>query len=324
MLIRRVARPMLASLFVVSGFDAVRSPAKRAEKAGPVIADVTSKLPPDIAALLPDNPETLVRVNGAIHLGAGLTLAVGKFPRLSAAVLAATLVPTTAAGHDFWNESDPAMRSMQRTQFYKNLSLLGGLLIAAVDTEGKPGLAWRGKKAAESASAAVAAAVPFAATDSKHGRPEIVDTVGERATEFGHVASERGAEFADAAKERAAVLADNAREHAAEFADVARERVPEIAEETRKRGKRLRDKVADRAPEVLESARERAAELAQTAQERGSELAQTAQERGSELAQTAQERGSELARTAQERGAELADTAQERGAETRSKLRSLR
>ena len=33
--------------------------------------------------------------------------------------------------------------------FFKNVSMLGGLLIAAVDTEGKPGLAWRAKNAAE-------------------------------------------------------------------------------------------------------------------------------------------------------------------------------
>jgi hypothetical protein len=32
---------------------------------------------------------------------------------------------------------------MQRISFLKNLGLLGGLLLAAVDTEGRPGLAYR-------------------------------------------------------------------------------------------------------------------------------------------------------------------------------------
>ena len=37
---------------------------------------------------------------------------------------------------------------MQRLQFAKNTSILGGLLLAGVDTEGKPGLAWRARRAA--------------------------------------------------------------------------------------------------------------------------------------------------------------------------------
>ena len=35
--------------------------------------------------------------------------------------------------------------------FFKNLSMLGGLLLAAVDTEGRPGVAWRAKHAATGA-----------------------------------------------------------------------------------------------------------------------------------------------------------------------------
>ena len=59
-------------------------------------------------------------------------LASGHFPRLSATVLAATLVPTTAAGHRFWEEQDPQKKAMQRIHFFKNTSMLGGLLLAAV------------------------------------------------------------------------------------------------------------------------------------------------------------------------------------------------
>ena len=69
--------------------------------------------------------------------------ALGKLPRLASAVLAATLVPTTVAAHSFWQEQDPEVRAKQKVQFLKNLGLLGGLLLAAVDTEGKPGLAYR-------------------------------------------------------------------------------------------------------------------------------------------------------------------------------------
>ena len=43
--------------------------------------------------------------------------------------------------------SDPAARTSQKLHFTKNVSMLGGLLIAAVDTDGKPGVAWRAKRA---------------------------------------------------------------------------------------------------------------------------------------------------------------------------------
>jgi putative oxidoreductase len=82
------------------------------------------------------------------HIVAGLALATGRAPRLSALALAATVVPTTVAGHPFWEESDPQAKAGQKVHFFKNVSMLGGLLIAAADTNGKPGLAWRAKRAA--------------------------------------------------------------------------------------------------------------------------------------------------------------------------------
>jgi hypothetical protein len=53
------------------------------------------------------------------------------------------------AGHAFWDETDPQAKATQRLQFAKNTSILGGLLLAGVDTEGKPGLVWRARRAAK-------------------------------------------------------------------------------------------------------------------------------------------------------------------------------
>jgi putative oxidoreductase len=66
-------------------------------------------------------------------------------------VLGASLLPSTAAHHRFWEASDPAERKAQLVHFAKNASLAGGLLIAALDTAGKPGLAWRASHAAHDA-----------------------------------------------------------------------------------------------------------------------------------------------------------------------------
>ena len=75
-------------------------------------------------------------------------LAAGFLPRVGALAIAATLVPTTLAGHPFWKEEDPAKRKTQRVQFLKNMAMMGGVLLAAVDTAGKPGLAWRAQSLA--------------------------------------------------------------------------------------------------------------------------------------------------------------------------------
>jgi putative oxidoreductase len=146
--VRRLARPMLASMFVVGGLDSVRNPGPKVPAAGDIAPKIAAKLP-----YLPEDTEQLVRINGAAQLGAGLLLSVGRLPRLSALVLLLSAVPTTLAGHRFWEEEDPAARKAQRIHFFKNLGLLGGLMLAAVDTEGRPGIAWRAQHATHHAAA---------------------------------------------------------------------------------------------------------------------------------------------------------------------------
>lgn len=121
---------MIASLFVYGGISAIRSPKVRAQRAEPV-ADLIRKAAPQT----PVDAATLVRVNGAIHVGAGLALATGRVPRLSAAALAITMPPTTLSGHRFWEETDPAARANQKVHFLKNLAITGGLLLSTLDPD---------------------------------------------------------------------------------------------------------------------------------------------------------------------------------------------
>ena len=141
---RRIARPLLAAVFVTSGIDALRNPGPRVAMAESLPSEVTESLPVD-------DTEQLVKVNAGVQVVAGVLLAIGRFPRLAAAALAGSLVPTTLAGHSFWEEDDPGARAQQQTQFLKNAGLLGGLVLAIFDTEGEPSVAWRTKKAAERA-----------------------------------------------------------------------------------------------------------------------------------------------------------------------------
>lgn len=135
--VRRVARPMLAAVFVTGGLDALLHPTERTKVAAPLVTKMSETLN------TPNDPDLLVRANGVTMLAGGTMLALGKFPRLAALALAVSLLPTTYAGHAFWTIKDPATKKRQRVQFLKNIGLVGGLLLAAVDTAGKPGLAYR-------------------------------------------------------------------------------------------------------------------------------------------------------------------------------------
>src|SRR4029079_604552 len=248
MLIRRVARPMLSAVFISRGIEALRSPKPAADATRNTLEGL-SKLPDPVGTNVPSNAETVARVNAAVQIGGGLLLASGKAPRAAAAALALSVVPGSLGGHTFWNESDPQRKADERRAFLTDISLIGGLIIAAVDTEGKPSLGWRGRRAAHKVSEAVSAALPAgAATGGALADSELAEKVGhglhagaERGREFANVARERGAEWAEVARERAPVLAEAARERGAELAEIARERAPEIAEAARERAGEFAD-----------------------------------------------------------------------------------
>jgi uncharacterized membrane protein YphA (DoxX/SURF4 family) len=150
--IRRLARPMLASMFVMGGVSALREPDRHVRMADPVVGQLSDAADKATAERPFDLSEKqLVMINGGAQVAAGLALATGRLPRLSALVLAGSLVPTTLAGHRFWEEQDKTQRANQLIHFVKNVSMFGGLLIASVDTEGQPGVAWRAKHAASTA-----------------------------------------------------------------------------------------------------------------------------------------------------------------------------
>ena len=125
--LRVVARILIGSTYVVLGADALLAPGKRPEIAGETLAAIRKVVP------LPEDDTLLVQANAAVMVGGGAMLAFGRVPRLAALALAASLVPTTAAAHRYWTVEDPAARAQQKIHFWKNVSLLGGLLFVALD-----------------------------------------------------------------------------------------------------------------------------------------------------------------------------------------------
>jgi uncharacterized membrane protein YphA (DoxX/SURF4 family) len=290
MLIRRIARPLLSVAFIGQGVDALRNPKSAADAARPAL-DGMRQLPDPVGTNVPSDPETFARINAAVQIGGGLLLATGKMPRVASAALAFTVIPGSLGGHMFWAETDPQRKADQRRAFMTDLSLLGGLIIAAVDTEGKPSLGWRGRRAARRVSEAVSGALPVGAAS---GGALADSAIAEKLGQGLHAARERGAELADVARDRAPELADAARERAAALAEIARERGPVLAEAARERAADFAEVARDRAPELAEAARGRAADFAEVARDRAPELAEAARQR----AEAARERASDLADTA--------------------------
>lgn len=131
MIVQRLARPLLASVFVLNGIDILQRPENRVKVATPFLQSMIAKAGDSLPEQVPTDPETIVKMDAVLKILAGVGLGLGKFPRLSALVLAANLVPTTLAAHSYWEHEDPATRGQQRIHFQKNLALLGGLVATA-------------------------------------------------------------------------------------------------------------------------------------------------------------------------------------------------
>lgn len=122
-----VARALTGVSYAYFGYETIQKPRPRVKMAAPTFAKVREIAP------LPADDETLVRLNGAVQVGSGAMMAIGVLPRLSAAALIGSLIPTTVAGHPFWQLEDPAARTVQLMQFMKNTAMIGGLVALVAD-----------------------------------------------------------------------------------------------------------------------------------------------------------------------------------------------
>lgn len=140
-LVRVLARPLLASSFILTGVDRLRNTDSTAAALRPTLDRINKAVPS--AASATSNEKRVAQVLGAAHVGAAVLLGIGRFSRLSALVLVGTSALNTAVEFNNADSSTPQARKARRNQMIKNLSLIGAVLLAAVDTNGRPSLAWR-------------------------------------------------------------------------------------------------------------------------------------------------------------------------------------
>lgn len=153
MLLRHMARPLLGSWFLYDGAQAALHPNEhlQAAREGSVLATKAFGVEP----LTERQLTTLVRAHGAATAAAGLLLALGKAPRVSALTLALLTLPLAAVNQPF--TAPKAERSARTERFVRNLGAVGAALIAGADMEGRPGITWRVQHARATRAAAQAA-----------------------------------------------------------------------------------------------------------------------------------------------------------------------
>lgn len=221
MIVRKIARPLLATAFVAQGIETLAGIEHDASDVGPALKAVEN-LPDPIANKVPNDARSVTQLIGAAQVAGGILLATGRIPRVSAALLAATVIPANFSRHMFWAETDPLRKAQKRHAFLTDVSLVGGLILASADTAGRPSLGWRGRRAAHRAADALSNALP---SNDGAGQQEVVEKLGHVV----QVGVERGRQLAEAAVDKAETAAEFAREKGAPLAESAYHRGAEVA-----------------------------------------------------------------------------------------------
>jgi putative oxidoreductase len=116
-----VGRILLGLIFVWSGFQ------KLTGFSGTVGYIASKGLP---------MAEVLAALSVAIELGGGILLAVGWKARWAATVMFLFTIPITLVFHNFWAMTG-ADAAMNEIHFLKNVSIMGGMLLAAAFGPGR-------------------------------------------------------------------------------------------------------------------------------------------------------------------------------------------
>ncbi len=144
-MLRRIARPLLASWFVYDGYDALRRPEEHVAVArGPVNKAValTGREPLKDSAI-----KRVVQAQGAATILLGASLAFSKTPRTAGLLLALSTSPHAIAMAPV---SKAELKRSERVKpFVAKLGAVGAALLVAADTNGNPSISWRVKKARE-------------------------------------------------------------------------------------------------------------------------------------------------------------------------------
>ncbi|OFK65123.1 DoxX family protein [Corynebacterium sp. HMSC056F09] len=264
-MIRKFARPMLASVFVWDGVDTLRNTSEHVADTESVLKRLRKVLPREYAGYIPNDPELVTRALGGAKTAAGTSLALGKAPRTSAAVLALTHVPNLV-GNAFWTADSQKDKEAQRNSFITNTALLGALAIVTQDTEGKPSVRWRAAKASERANKKIQQALP-----GKSEQQKFAEDFSSRANEISSDVTAKANDWFETAKDYVEDNRDDWESTGRDFIDSARSFVEDTAETAREFFEDNKDDWLDAARDNTETARKSLVKAAGKAQDRADE-----------------------------------------------------
>lgn len=136
-LLRIISRPLLAAVFIHDGLDALRNPADHVErfrKMEPTLEKIG--LPP----MLTSDAKLLSRLSGAATAVTALGLALGKYPRICALILAVVNLPISVVNNPVWAANSTEERKEYTRGLVAGGSLAGGLGMVLADGNGQPSL----------------------------------------------------------------------------------------------------------------------------------------------------------------------------------------
>lgn len=143
-LVRRIARPLLAAPFVFEGVRTALRPEREIDVYPQAFDAVDSALSKSSAPGFVDS-RAVVRAAGVVAAGAGVLYATNRAPRAAAAALLVTTSVGWAGRKKVWElRGEELVAEVQ--SILTDAGLLGGVLLAVVDHDGRPSLGYRANK----------------------------------------------------------------------------------------------------------------------------------------------------------------------------------
>ena len=310
-MIRKLARPMLASVFVADGVDTLMNQQDHVEGAREVTKRLRTVVPAQYVSFLPSNPQTSVQIVAGTKVAAGAMYALGKAPRVAATALALVQVPTALARHSFWETQDPKERKARKTGFLTDVALLGGLFLATADTAGRPGLAWRAEHAGKQVNKKVQAALPTKSEAEKR-----TEELKGTASEWLEKAQEVGADLQD----KSAVALHRAEDYVADNKDDWKDSATATAAAATTATAAAAHKVSDYFQDNKDDWLAAAQDNAKTARKGFVQAAAKAQERADDALATAEKKSGRAAKKARKNADKLQSRADKAIGKAQKKL----
>ncbi|MFE5775518.1 hypothetical protein [Brachybacterium sp. NPDC056505] len=212
-LIRRIARPALAAPFIFEGVRTAISPEREIEVAPSAFAQVDKALESTSAPSFVDS-RTVLRATGAVAAVAGLAYATGRAPRTAAGVLLVTTSVGLAGRKKVWQ-----LRGEERMDEIKSIladvGLLGGVMIAVLDREGRPSLGYQWGQFVERSQKKAAATQ----RDLEKKADRLTKKAGSSSGSLSKKASKKADELSKKASKKADEVAKQARKSSEKLAD---------------------------------------------------------------------------------------------------------